>query len=89
MHAKHLVNNITCSFCFCFCNYYTNLFFLGRVLHTVGQTSQAISFLRQGLSIAQSLNKSEEEAKIRHRLGKFLLYILFIKSNSRLSILQY
>uniref|UniRef100_A0A1B0CKC6 Putative g-alpha gtpase interaction protein n=1 Tax=Lutzomyia longipalpis TaxID=7200 RepID=A0A1B0CKC6_LUTLO len=42
---------------------------LGRVLHTMSQTSQAINFLRQGLAIAQSLSKSEEEAKIRHQLG--------------------
>lgn len=41
----------------------------GRVFHTMGQIPEAINFLRQGLAIAQSLNKSEEEAKIRHRLG--------------------
>lgn len=46
---------------------------LGRVFHTIGETSQAISFLRQGLVISQSLNKSEEEAKIRHRLGLVLI----------------
>lgn len=37
----------------------------------MGQIQQAINFLRQGLAIAQSLNRSEEEAKIRHRLGKY------------------
>ncbi|XP_059614849.1 tetratricopeptide repeat protein 28 [Phlebotomus argentipes] len=42
---------------------------LGRVLHSMNQTSQAINFLRQGLAIAQSLSKPEEEAKIRHQLG--------------------
>lgn len=43
---------------------------LGRVFHKIGETLQAINFLRQGLVISQSLNKSEEEAKIRHRLGE-------------------
>ncbi|XP_055842116.1 tetratricopeptide repeat protein 28 isoform X1 [Episyrphus balteatus] len=42
---------------------------LGRVFHQMGQTAQAINFLRQGLAIVQSLNKSEDEAKIRHQLG--------------------
>ncbi|XP_037918666.1 tetratricopeptide repeat protein 28 [Hermetia illucens] len=42
---------------------------LGRVFHQMNQTAQSINFLRQGLAIAQSLNKSEEEAKIRHQLG--------------------
>lgn len=46
---------------------------LGRVFHTIGETAQAINFLRQGLVISQSLNKSEEEAKIRHRLGVVLI----------------
>lgn len=46
---------------------------LGRVFHTIGDTIQAINFLRQGLVISQSLNKSEEEAKIRHRLGVVLI----------------
>lgn len=46
---------------------------LGRVFHTIGDTAQAINFLRQGLVISQSLNKSEEEAKIRHRLGVVLI----------------
>lgn len=43
----------------------------GRVFHQMNQTAQSINFLRQGLAIAQSLNKSEEEAKIRHQLGSF------------------
>lgn len=38
----------------------------------MGQIAQAINYLKQGLAIAQSLNKSEEEAKIRHRLGIYL-----------------
>lgn len=38
----------------------------------MGQSINSINYLRQGLAIAQSLNKSEEEAKIRHRLGIFL-----------------
>lgn len=42
---------------------------LGRVYLSMGQTGESINFLRQGLAIAQSLNKSEEEAKFRHRLG--------------------
>ncbi|XP_067636039.1 tetratricopeptide repeat protein 28 isoform X1 [Eurosta solidaginis] len=42
---------------------------LGRVFHQMGQHGQAINFLRQGLAIAQSINKSEEEAKIRYQLG--------------------
>lgn len=46
---------------------------LGRVFHTIGDASQAVNFLRQGLVISQSLNKSEEEAKIRHRLGVVLI----------------
>lgn len=46
---------------------------LGRIFHTIGEKSQAINFLRQGLLISQSLNKSEEEAKIRHRLGLVLI----------------
>lgn len=46
---------------------------LGRVFHTIGDTTQAINLLRQGLVISQSLNKSEEEAKIRYRLGVVLI----------------
>jgi hypothetical protein len=42
---------------------------LGRVLHTMGKISQSVNYLRQGLGITQALNKSEEEAKIRYRLG--------------------
>lgn len=43
----------------------------------MGQTAQAINFLRQGLAIAQSLNKSEEEAKIRHQLGMSNFSLLY------------
>lgn len=46
---------------------------LGRIFHTIGQIQQSINYLRQGLTIAQSLNKCEEEAKIRHRLGIVLI----------------
>lgn len=45
---------------------------LGRVLHTMNQIPPAINYLSQGLTIAQSLNKSELEANIRHRLGLIL-----------------
>lgn len=45
--------------------------FLGRVFHQMSQHSQAINYLKQGLSIVQSINKPEEEAKIRHQLGRF------------------
>lgn len=47
---------------------------LGRVFHVIGETAQAINYLRQGLVISQSLNKSEEEAKIRQRLGKTIFH---------------
>lgn len=46
---------------------------LGRVLDRLGQTSQAINFLHQALQISQSLNKLEDEAKIRYCLGSSLL----------------
>ncbi|EDV39725.2 uncharacterized protein Dana_GF10164 [Drosophila ananassae] len=42
---------------------------LGRVHHQLEQHSQAVEYLRQGLASAQSMGKSEEEAKIRHQLG--------------------
>lgn len=41
----------------------------------MGQHSEAISYLKQGLAIAQSINKSEEEAKIRHQLGTVVYFI--------------
>ena len=31
--------------------------------------SQAVSYLQEGLHIAEQVNKAEDEAKIRHRLG--------------------
>lgn len=46
---------------------------LGRVLDRLGQTSQAINFLHQALQISQSLNKLEDEARIRYCLGTSLL----------------
>ncbi|ALC48168.1 CG43163 [Drosophila busckii] len=42
---------------------------LGRVHHQLEQHEQAVEYLRQGLASAQSIGKSEEEAKIRHQLG--------------------
>ncbi|KAM8721437.1 hypothetical protein ACLKA7_007329 [Drosophila subpalustris] len=42
---------------------------LGRVHHQLEQHGQAVEYLRQGLASAQSIGKSEEEAKIRHQLG--------------------
>ncbi|EDW00196.1 GH12733 [Drosophila grimshawi] len=42
---------------------------LGRVHHQLEQHAQAVEYLRQGLTSAQSIGKSEEEAKIRHQLG--------------------
>lgn len=55
---------------------------LGRIYHTIGETAQAINFLRQGLVISQSLNKSEEEAKIRHRLGKKIPFSHILESRA-------
>nr|XP_049462580.1 tetratricopeptide repeat protein 28 isoform X2 [Anopheles coluzzii] len=46
---------------------------LGRVYHAMEQVPQAVGFLRQGLAIAQSLNKLEDEAKLRYRLGLALV----------------
>lgn len=46
---------------------------LGRVLQSVNQTTRAIDCLQQALQIAQSLNKSEEESKIRYCLSLSLL----------------
>ncbi|KAH8360311.1 hypothetical protein KR200_001481 [Drosophila serrata] len=42
---------------------------LGRVHHQLEQHNQAVEYLRQGLASAQTMGKSEEEAKIRHQLG--------------------
>lgn len=41
----------------------------GRIHHALGNTSQAVAYLQQGLSIAEVLGRREEEARIRHRLG--------------------
>lgn len=46
---------------------------LGRVLQSVSQTTRAIDCLQQALQIAQSLNKCEEESKIRYCLSVSLL----------------
>lgn len=37
--------------------------------HALGNTSQAVSYLQQGLQIAEQVGRREDEAKIRHRLG--------------------
>ncbi|KAH8380456.1 hypothetical protein KR009_010766, partial [Drosophila setifemur] len=42
---------------------------LGRVHHQLEEHTQAVEYLRQGLASAQSMGKSEEEAKIGHQLG--------------------
>lgn len=42
---------------------------LGRIHHALGNTSQAVAYLQQGLQIAEHLGRREEEARIRHRLG--------------------
>ncbi|XP_030383298.1 tetratricopeptide repeat protein 28 [Scaptodrosophila lebanonensis] len=42
---------------------------LGRVHRQMGHNLEAVDYLQQGLASAQSIGKSEEEAKIRHQLG--------------------
>ncbi|CAG2053316.1 unnamed protein product [Timema podura] len=42
---------------------------VGRIHHALGNTSQAVAYLQQGLQIAEHLGRREEEARIRHRLG--------------------
>lgn len=44
-------------------------YWVGRIHHAMGNINQAISYLSQGLQIAESLGRREEEARIRHRLG--------------------
>lgn len=46
---------------------------LGKILLSMNQTARSIDCLQQALQIAQSLNKSEEESKIRYALGLSLL----------------
>lgn len=46
-----------------------NVHCLGRVHHALNNHSQAVEYLRQGLTIAEQLGRREDEAKIRHRLG--------------------
>ena len=42
----------------------------GRIHHAMGQYPQAVQYLRQGLQIASDqMGSSQDEAKIRHRLG--------------------
>uniref|UniRef100_A0A8D8SR68 Tetratricopeptide repeat protein 28 n=1 Tax=Cacopsylla melanoneura TaxID=428564 RepID=A0A8D8SR68_9HEMI len=42
---------------------------LGRIHHSLGNTFQAISHLQQGLQLCELMNRREEEARVRHRLG--------------------
>ena len=37
--------------------------------HALGQYTEAVQYLTQGLSVAEQLGRKEDEAKIRHRLG--------------------
>ncbi|XP_026681629.1 tetratricopeptide repeat protein 28-like [Diaphorina citri] len=46
-----------------------NLDNLRRIHHSLSNTSQAIAYLQQGLQLCELLNRREEEARIRHRLG--------------------
>ena len=41
----------------------------GRIEFQHGNTSQAVSYLQEGLHIAEQINKAEDEARLRHRLG--------------------
>ena len=45
---------------------------MGRVHHALGNTTQAVAYLTQGLQIAEQLGRRENEAKIRKRLGMAL-----------------
>jgi len=42
---------------------------LGRIEYLHGNIVQAVNHLKEGLHIAEQLNRGEDEAKIRHRLG--------------------
>ncbi|XP_032226539.2 tetratricopeptide repeat protein 28 isoform X2 [Nematostella vectensis] len=42
---------------------------LGRTYHALENYPHAISFLKQGLAIAEVLKRTEDEARMRHRLG--------------------
>ena len=44
----------------------------GRLEHSVGNLNGAISYLRQGLTIAEQTMNRQDEARIRHRLGMAL-----------------
>ena len=41
----------------------------GRVHHAMGNYTEAIRYLKEGLALAEQFNRIEDEAKIRHRLG--------------------
>ena len=47
----------------------TPVFAAGRIEFQHGNTSQAVSYLQEGLHIAEQINKAEDEARLRHRLG--------------------
>ena len=41
----------------------------GRIHHAQGHYEQAVQYLQQGLHVADEIQRPEDEAKIRHRLG--------------------
>ena len=45
------------------------LSFSGRLEYQRGNIEQAVNHLQEGLHIAEQINKAEDEAKLRHRLG--------------------
>ena len=45
---------------------------LDRFHHALGNTTQVVAYLTQGLQIAEQLGRRENEAKIRKRLGMAL-----------------
>lgn len=61
---------IDASTCKCTCTLSFNCCFLaGRIHHAIGSFPAAINYLHQGLQLAQEYARTEDEAKIRHRLG--------------------
>ena len=43
--------------------------YTGRIHHAQGDYQQAVQYLQQGLQVADQIQHTEDEAKIRHRLG--------------------
>jgi tetratricopeptide (TPR) repeat protein len=41
----------------------------GRIRHAQGHYQEAVQYLQQGLQLADQVQRPEDEAKIRHRLG--------------------